>query len=87
MVSSLCVADAKQDLLEVQTQMELQDRESHSLKDKLEQMTQERAKLTKSNKQLEEDLEETREKLQESMLLTSQLSADVRGHCNKISLL
>ncbi len=63
----------------MQLQMDQQTVEVLTLKEKLNLSTEGRARLATSHKQLEIEMEETKEKLSESLLLTTQLSNEVGG--------
>lgn len=73
----LFLAEAKQELMDVQTQMEHQTEEDESIKGRLQRVMEENIRLGTTKKQLEEDLDDIRDKLTESLLLSSQLSAEV----------
>ena len=76
-------AEAKQDLLEVQTQMDQQSKETESLREKLRQAVEENLQLTIAKRQLEEENEEARERLAEGALFTSQLTTEVLGKISR----
>ena len=78
--NTLCfiLAEAKHELLEVQMEMDRQTDNSNVQQERLDRATEENVRLKKSKKQLEDDLEEIRERLTDSMLGTSQLTAEVR---------
>ena len=75
----LLLAEAKQDSLDMQLQTDQQTAEVITLKDKLHQATEGRTRLTTTHKQLEIEMEEMKEKLSESLLMTTQLSNEVGG--------
>ena len=74
----LLLAEAKHELIDVQMDMDRQTSNAIIQQERLEKIMEENVKLKKSNKQFEDDLDETRERLTDSMLVASQLTAEVR---------
>ncbi len=74
----LLLAEAKHELIDVQMDMDRQTNNAIIQQERLEKIMEENVKLKKSNKQFEDDLDETRERLTDSMLVASQLTAEVR---------